>query len=36
MTFSKPIDLGKVSEKTKEMGPGPADNPVMPLGLPDA
>lgn len=27
MTTNKPIELGKVSEETKEVGPGPIDNP---------
>jgi hypothetical protein len=32
MTTNKPVELGKVSEETKEIGPGPADNPVNGLG----
>lgn len=26
MTTSKPVELGKVSEETKEVGPGPIDH----------
>jgi hypothetical protein len=27
MTTNKPVELGRVSEETKEIGPGPSDNP---------
>jgi hypothetical protein len=27
MTTNQPVELGKVSEETKEVGPGPIDNP---------
>jgi hypothetical protein len=27
MTTNKPVELGRVSEETKEPGPGPIDNP---------
>jgi hypothetical protein len=32
MTTNQPIELGKVSEETKQIGSGPADNNVTPLG----
>jgi hypothetical protein len=32
MTSSKPIELGKVSEETKEMGPLIDDHPGSPNG----
>jgi hypothetical protein len=32
MTTSKPIELGKVSEETREIGPGPSDNLVTSFG----
>lgn len=32
MTTNQPIDLGKVSEETKEVGHGPTDNDVTPIG----
>ena len=32
MTTNKPIDLGKASEETKHVGPGPADNPINDKG----
>jgi hypothetical protein len=27
MTTNKPVELGKVSEETKDWGPGPIDHP---------
>lgn len=36
MSTNKPIDLGKVSEETKEMGLGPSDNGTTPFGLQNA
>jgi hypothetical protein len=27
MTTNKPVELGRVSEETKEPGPGPSDGP---------
>jgi hypothetical protein len=32
MTTSKPIELGKVSEETKEGAPGPGDHPGTHFG----
>jgi hypothetical protein len=32
MTTSKPIELGKVSEETKDMSLGPEDHPGSHLG----
>jgi len=32
MTTSKPVELGTVSEETKERGPGPSDFPGNPQG----
>jgi hypothetical protein len=32
MTMNKPIELGKVSEETKQVGPGPTDNLTTPIG----
>jgi hypothetical protein len=32
MSITKPVELGRVSAETKEMGPGPADNPFTPIG----
>jgi hypothetical protein len=32
MSTNKPINLGKVFEETKGLGPGPNENPVTPLG----
>jgi hypothetical protein len=32
MITSKPIELGKVSEETKEMGPAPGDHPGSHVG----
>jgi hypothetical protein len=32
MTTNQPIDLGKVSEQTKETTPGSSDNPGSILG----
>jgi hypothetical protein len=32
MTTNQPIELGKVSEETKEMGLGPTDNLTTPIG----
>jgi hypothetical protein len=32
MTTSKPIELGKVSEETKDWGPLTDDHPGSPLG----
>jgi hypothetical protein len=36
MTTNKPVELGKVSEETKERGPGPLDNPTSIAGPFDA
>jgi hypothetical protein len=36
MTTSKPIELGRVSEETKETSPGPSDNGTGPFGPPTA
>jgi hypothetical protein len=32
MTTNKPVELGRVSEQTKEVGPGPSDFPGNPAG----
>jgi hypothetical protein len=32
MTTNKPVELGKVSEETKHVGPGPSDNPITSVG----
>jgi hypothetical protein len=32
MTTNQPVELGKVSEETKESGPGPTDNDVTLIG----
>jgi hypothetical protein len=32
MTTNTPIELGRVSEETKEVGPGPEDNPITRKG----
>jgi hypothetical protein len=32
MTTSKPVELGRVSEETKEIGPGPSDGPPSFMG----
>jgi hypothetical protein len=32
MTTSKPVELGTVSEETKEVGHGPTDNDLTPIG----
>lgn len=32
MITNQPIELGKVSEETKEIGPGPTDNGMTPVG----
>jgi hypothetical protein len=32
MTTNKPVELGKASEETKEVGHGPTDNDVTPIG----
>jgi hypothetical protein len=32
MTTNQPVELGKVSEETKEKGLGPIDNPGSPVG----
>jgi hypothetical protein len=32
MTTIKQIELGRVSKETREMGPGPQDNPLTKLG----
>jgi hypothetical protein len=32
MTMSKPIELGKVSEETKDKGPLTDDHPTSPAG----
>jgi hypothetical protein len=34
MTTNQPIELGKVSEETKQNGPNPIDNHVFPNGEP--
>jgi hypothetical protein len=34
MSTNKPIELGKVSEETQQMGPHPTDNFVTPNGEP--
>jgi hypothetical protein len=34
MTTNQPIDLGKVSEETKQIGPHPQDNPFVQTGEP--
>jgi hypothetical protein len=36
MTTNKPIELGSVSEETKEIGPGPSDNGTSLFGPPNA
>jgi hypothetical protein len=36
MITNQPIELGKVSEETKERGPGPTDNGLTPIGPFDA
>lgn len=32
MTTNQPVELGTVSEETKEWGPGPTDNDVTLIG----
>jgi hypothetical protein len=32
MTTNKPVELGTVSEETKEVGLGPTDNDITPVG----
>ncbi len=34
MTTNQPVELGKVSEETKQHGPAPADNLIVPFGEP--
>jgi hypothetical protein len=36
MSTSKPVELGKVSEETKQNGPHPVDNLIFPNGEPVA
>jgi hypothetical protein len=32
MTTNKPVELGRVSEETKQMGPAPSDSVGSPIG----
>ena len=32
MSTNNPIELGRVSEETEGLGPGPSENPITPLG----
>jgi hypothetical protein len=32
MTTNQPVELGKVSEETKDVGPGPVDGPGSLMG----
>jgi hypothetical protein len=36
MTTNKPVELGRVSEQTKQSGPAPSDSIGSPVGEPTA